>query len=174
MWWQNHIVPAHVSRVANNITCCVWKTSQDCISVYMLWRFEIWENHFNSHTSITAWWRLSPLRYILQLPHLLDYTLAIILKAFWSFCFSFSLHILFKQIMHGHIKERKEIPNDGKDLTFQFYCAEAHKCYWYCTFAIPKHTGVISWLAGSNDEMVIYAFILGFSSPSRQKEWYEC
>ena len=63
--WPNHIVSAHVSRIVKNIACCVWKTSQDCISVFMLWRFEIWENHFNLHTIITAWWGLSPSRYIL-------------------------------------------------------------------------------------------------------------
>ena len=41
-------------------------------------------------------------------------------------------------------------------------------------FAMLKHTGVILWLVGNNGEMVIYAFLLGFSSPSRQKELYEC
>ena len=39
---------------------------------------------------------------------------------------------------------------------------------------MPKHTDIISWLAGNNGEMVIYAFLLGFSSPSRKKKWYEC
>ena len=29
-------------------------------------------------------------------------------------------------------------------------------------------------IGGKSDEMVIYAFLLEFSSPSRQKEWYEC
>ena len=37
-----------------------------------------------------------------------------------------------------------------------------------------KHTDVITWLAGNSGEMIIYAFLLGFSSLSRQKEWYEC
>ena len=45
---------------------------------------------------------------------------------------------------------------------------------WHSTFAMLKHTNVISWLAGNNDVMLIYAFLLKFSSPSRQKEWYEC
>ena len=76
--------------------------------------------------------------------------------------------------MHEYIRERKEIPNDGKHLTFQFFYVEAHKCHWHCTFAMPKHTGVILWLADNSGEMVIYAFLLGFSSPPRQKEWYEC
>ena len=43
-----------------------------------------------------------------------------------------------------------------------------------CTFAMPKHTNVISWLASNSGEMVIYAFLLGFPNPSHQKEWYEC
>ena len=41
--------------------------------------------------------------------------------------------------------------------------------FWYCTFAMSKHTDIISWLTGNNGEMVIYAFLLGFSSPTRQK-----
>ena len=55
--------------------------------------------------------------------------------------------------MHGHIRDRKEIVNYVKQLTFQFCYAEAHKCH--------------SCLAGNSSEMVIYAFLLGFSSPSR-------
>ena len=129
MWWPNHIVSMHVSRIAKNIVCYVWKTLQDCISVYMLWRFEMWENRFNSHTIITAWWRLSLSRYILLLSHLLEYMLAIIFKSIFDlFAFDFSLHIfLFKHIIQGLIRERKEIPND----------------IWHSNFVIPKHTNVI-------------------------------
>ena len=50
--------------------------------------------------------------------------------------------------MHGHIRERKEIPKYVKPQTSQFYYAEAHKCY--------------TWLAGFCDLMVIYAFLLEF------------
>ena len=45
---------------------------------------------------------------------------------------------------------------------------------WHSTFTLPKHTNVISWLADNSGEMVIYAFLLGFSNPSSKKEWYEC
>ena len=76
--------------------------------------------------------------------------------------------------MHGYIRDREEIPNDGKHFTFQFCYAEAHKCHWHCTFAISKHTGVILWLAGNSGEMVIYAFLLGFFSYFHKKKWYEC
>ena len=41
--------------------------------------------------------------------------------------------------------------------------------FWHCTFAMPKHTNVISWLAGNSGEMVIYAFLLGFFSRSIKK-----
>ena len=52
------------------------------------------------------------------------------LKHFDLFAFYFSLHVfLFKQIMNEHIRDRKEIPNYVKLLTFRFYYAEAHKCH---------------------------------------------
>ena len=62
--------------------------------------------------------------------------------------------------MHGHIRERKEIPNDVKLLTLNFYYAEAYRCH----FMIDDNSG----------EMVIYAFLLGFPSPSCKKESYKC
>ena len=58
--------------------------------------------------------------------------------------------------MHGHIRERKETPNDIKLLTLIFCYAEAYKFHFM--------------IEGNSGEMVIYAFLLGFSSPSRQKE----
>ena len=76
--------------------------------------------------------------------------------------------------MNGHIRDRKEIPNYVKLLTSQFRYDEAHKCHWDFIFVMPKHTDAISWLAGNSGEMVIYAFLLGFSSPPHQKEWHEC
>ena len=54
--------------------------------------------------------------------------------------------------MHGNIRESKEIPNDVKQLTFQFYYAEAHKCHFMI--------GGQQWWDG-------YLCIF-------QKEWYEC
>ena len=57
--------------------------------------------------------------------------------------------------MHGHIREREEIPNYVKPQTSQFCCAWAHKCY--------------TWLAGFSVKMVIYVFLLEFSSPSIKK-----
>ena len=34
---------------------------------------------------------------------------------------------------------------------------------------MPKYTDVISWLAGNSGEIVVYAFLLGFSSHSVKK-----
>ena len=64
LWWPNHIVLAHVSKVAKNLRV----VCENIARVHMcliLWRFEIWENHIHSHTIIIAWWRLSFSRYIL-------------------------------------------------------------------------------------------------------------
>ena len=61
--------------------------------------------------------------------------------------------------MHGHIREKEEIPNYVKPKTSQVCYAEAHRCY--------------TWLTGFSGEMIIYVFPLGFFSHSRQKEWYE-
>ena len=41
---------------------------------------------------------------------------------------------------------------------------------WHSTFAMPKHTNVISWLAGNSGKIAIYTFLLGFSNLSHQKE----
>ena len=76
--------------------------------------------------------------------------------------------------MHGHIRDIKEISNYVKHLTLHNSYAEAYRCHWHCTLATLKHTGVILWLAGNSGEMIIYAFLLGFFSHSRQKEWYKC
>ena len=40
----------------------------------------------------------------------------------------FFAYFSFKQTMHRHIGDRKEIPNDVKHLTFHFSYAEAYKC----------------------------------------------
>ena len=161
---KSHCI-THASRIAKNIVCCVWKTLEDCISVYMLWQFEIWENHFNSHTIITTWWRLSPSRYILYLRYLLEYTLAIIFKSIFNlFAFDFSLHIFLLSISCMGILEREkkypmifDIPillclSTQMSLTSHFCYAETYRCH--------------TWLAGNIGEMVISAFLLGFFSHS--------
>ena len=46
------------------------------------------------------------------------------------FAFYFICIFLFKQIMHGHIRDREEIPTDGKHLTLHFCYAEAYRCHF--------------------------------------------
>ena len=42
----------------------------------------------------------------------------------------FFAYFSFKQTMHGHIRDRKEIPKYVKHLTFHFCYAEAYKCHF--------------------------------------------
>ena len=58
--------------------------------------------------------------------------------------------------MHGHIRERKEIPNDVKLLTLHFCYAETYRCYLM--------------IGGNSGELVNYAFLLGFFRPSHHKK----
>ena len=48
LWWPNHIVPAHVSKVSKNlhVVCENIARVHKCL---ILWWFGIWENQFNSH-----------------------------------------------------------------------------------------------------------------------------
>ena len=58
-------------------------------------------------------------------------TLATIFKAFWFFLLLFFFaYFSFKQIMHEHIRERKEIPNYVKLLILHFCYAEVYICHF--------------------------------------------
>ena len=107
LWWSNHIVLAHVSKVAKNL-CVVCENIARVYKCLILWWFEMWENQFNSHTIITAWWGLSPSRYILQLPHLLETRLQPYLKAFWFFLLLYSLHIFSFWAYHAWAYRREK------------------------------------------------------------------
>ena len=86
-------------------------------------------------------------------------TLATILKAFWFFCFSCSLHILLlsikRHIIYGHIRERKEKPI--------YVCQTSFSCYEVLHLTehgfYELHIDVV-WLTSFSGEMVIYAFSL--------------
>ena len=153
MWWPNHIVPLHVSRVAKNIACCVWKTSQDCVSVYMLWRFKIWENHFNSHTIITVWWgtiifKVHPITPTSPSINAYNYIKSILIfLPFIFLCIFFFL--IFKQIMNGHVRYRKK----KYPIMLSF---------WHSNFVTSKHTNVIdiALLLCRNIYIYIYIYII--------------
>ena len=42
----------------------------------------------------------------------------------------FFAYFSFKETMHGHIREKKEIFNDVKLLTLHFYYAEVYICHF--------------------------------------------
>ena len=97
------------------------------------------------------------------------------LKLFESFCFFFWFFFFFflsiiKDIMHGHIGDRKEITL----LRIVCVCIYIYIYFKYlvlscCASATPYRVRLLwfankcSWLVCNNGEMVIYAFLLGFS-----------
>ena len=58
--------------------------------------------------------------------------------------------------MHGYIRERKEIPNDVKFFDIALLLCQSIQ---------------MSLLADNSGKMVIYVFLLLFSSLSCQKKW---
>ena len=96
-------------------------------------------------------------------------TLVTILKALWFFLFfMFFAYFSFKHIMHGHIWEKRKYPimyDEYPDFVVQVLHLIEHSFY-------ELHIDVLRLISFSG-EMVIYAFLLGFFSPSRQKEWFK-
>ena len=149
-------------KSSKEIVCCVWKNIArllECLHVMMIWdmRKSIQLTHNHNCLKGTITFEVHPMT-----PTSLRNTLVIIYKAFRFFLllFFFAYFSFVKYIMHEHIRERR------KYLIMS--------SFWHCTFTMPKHTNVISWLADNSGEMIIYAFLFGFSSPTYQKEWYEC
>ena len=129
MWWPNHIVPAHVSRVAKEYCIlCVKNIARlhKCIHVMTIWdmRKSLWLTHNHNCLMETITFKVHPITPTSLRIHACNH----IQKHFWSFCFWFFFtYFSFKHIMHWLIRERKEIPND----------------IWHFNFAMPKHTNVI-------------------------------
>ena len=127
----------------SHCTCTCIKSSQEycvlcvkniarlhkCLHVITIWdmrkSLQLTHNHNCLMGSIT--FEVHPIT-----SHLVEDTLAIIYKAFWFFLLLFLLqsYFSFKQTMHVHIRDRKEILNDVKQLTFHFYHTEAYKCHF--------------------------------------------
>ena len=157
LWWPNHMVPAHVSKVAKNlrVVCENIARMHKCL---ILWWFEIWEKsntltHNHNYLMGTITFEVHPIT-----PTSPRNTFAITFKSILiPFAFIFFAYFSFKHSMHAHIKER-EVPN-YVSLNITILLCRSTQCY--------------TWLVGFSGEMVIYAFLLGFSSPSYQKEWYE-
>ena len=132
LWWSNYIVPAYVSKVAKSIRVVCEKHNK-CAQVshiMMIWKMRKSNTLIHNHNFLmgTTTFEVHPIT-----PTSPKITFATIFKSIlilFSFFFWFSLHILFlfEHIMHGHIREREEIPN-YVSLTSQFCYVEAYRCY---------------------------------------------
>ena len=71
------------------------------------------------------------------------------------FDFVFFAYFSFKHSMHGHIREREEVPN---------YVSQN------ITILLCRSTQMLYMIVGFSGEMIIYALLLEFSSSSCQKE----
>ena len=133
LWWPNHIVHVHVSKVAKSrrIVC------ENIASVHkflILWWFGIWE-HLNTLThNHNCLMGTITFEIHLITPTSPRNTLAtIFLKHLIIFAFIFFAYIyiyifLFEHIMHEHIRERRNTQ----------LCKPKHH-----NFAMPKHIDVI-------------------------------
>ena len=77
----------------------------------------------------------------------------------------FFAYFSFKHIMHGHIRERKENTQLCK-LEHPYFVVQVLHFIEHDFYEL--HTDVL-WLMSFSGEMVIYVFLLGFSSPSHKK-----
>ena len=129
LWWPNHIVHAHVSKVAKNLHV-VCENITSVHKFLILWQFEIWEDqisltHIHNYLMGTITFEVHPIT-----PTSPGNTLATIFKNMLILlAFDFLCIFLFEHIMHGHIRERKEIPSYVKPKNQNF--------------TVPKHTNVI-------------------------------
>ena len=97
-----------------------WKTWQE----ESLWQVEfdnlyLWNTLNKTHQGILVWKEIEK-----KYPMMLSIWTSLHPPLFFFAYFS------FKQIMHGHIRDRKEIPNDVKHLTFHFCYTEAYRCHF--------------------------------------------
>ena len=109
LWWPNHIVPTHVSKVVKNmhVLCENIARLHKCL---MLWWFEIWENQFNSHNHNylmgTITFEVHPIT-----PTSLRNTLAIIFKSILIlFAWLFFVYFFFWAYHAWAYKREKKCP----------------------------------------------------------------
>ena len=130
LWWPNYIVPTHVSKVAKSVRVVCEKHNK-CAQVshiMTIWDIRKSNTFTNNHNCLIG---TITFKVHLITPTSPKNMLATIFKSILIlFAFWFSLHILFlfEHIMHGHIREREEMPN-YVSLTSQFCYAKAYRCY---------------------------------------------
>ena len=116
-------------KSSKEYACCVWKHSK-CAQVsyiMMIWDMGTSNTLTHNHNCLMGTITFEVYHITFTSPRNM---LTIILKAFWFFFLLsfFCVHIfLFEHIMHGHIRERKEIPNYVKPKTSQFCYVKAHR-----------------------------------------------
>ena len=131
MWWPNHIVPAHVSKVA----CCVWKhnKSPQVSHIMMIWDMRTSNTLTHNHNCL-----MNSITFDFEVHHITltspRNTLTTIFKSIMIlFAFVFFAYFLFEHIMHGHIRERRNTQ----------LCKSKHH-----NFVMLKHADVIhDWRA---------------------------
>ena len=134
LWWPNHIVPTHVSKVAKSMHV-VCENIARVRKFLILWRFKIWSDlihftHIHNHLMGTITFEVHHIT--LTSPR---NTLTAIFKSILIFLLFMFFAFFFFWTFHDRAYiERKEIPN---------YASQKHY-----NFAKPKHTDVIhDWCA---------------------------
>ena len=95
-----------------------------CLHVMTIWdmRKSLYLTHNHNYLMMTITFKVHPIASTSQNTRLQSY-----IKYFDSFYFLFFFaYFFFKQTVHGHIRDRKEILNDIKHLTFHLCYAEAY------------------------------------------------
>ena len=128
LWWLNHIVPAHVSKVVKNFACCVWKHSK-CAQVsyiMMIWDMGTSNTLTHNHNYLMETITLEVHHNTPTSPR---NTLTTIFKSILIlFSFIFFVYFLFEHTMHGYIRDKRNTQ----------LCKPKHH-----NFAILKHIDVI-------------------------------
>ena len=129
LWWPNHIVLAHVSKVANSM-CVVCENIARVHTFLILWRFKIWGDllHFtHNHNRLMRIITFEVHHITLTFPR---NTLTTIIKSILIFfLFMFFAYFSFWTFHTWAYIERKEIPN---------YVSQKHH-----NFAMLEHIDVI-------------------------------
>ena len=133
LWWPNHIIPVHVSKVAKSMRV-VCENIAKVHKYLILWKFMIWGDlihftHNHNHLMGTITFEIHRITPIFP-----RNTLTTIFKSILIiFAFIFFAYFLFEHIMHGHIRKKRNTQ----------LCKPKHH-----NFVMSKHTDIIhNWWA---------------------------
>ena len=128
LWWSNHIAPAHVSKVAKNFACCVWKHNK-CAQVFHI--MTIWDIRKSNTLTHNHNYLMGTITFMVHhiTPTSPRNTYTTISKAFWFFLLLYSLHIFFLNISCMGIEERREIPSYVNQNIIILLCRSTQMLY---------------------------------------------